>query len=369
VSSGNQAKIQAIRDVLTRLDQDWSNAERRAQQLGNAPLPQSAGAGSLVHMGGPQPAQMSIDQAVVYYQRSMPNEVTIYNMWKQFIRDRRALLGQLPELASFLQRLDAADAQQNWVLDETLRLERQQLTTAQSAQQAFHANNAYVWNSLAMQMSGIVGQFNSLLAKKDAVGAETNQVLNEIRSFLQSELDSLSSSVKTRDAAQKLIQQYAMSGQHPNCSEFARALVTALGYPSLASGVLSGQVVDQVKAMKGHPEDFEWLNQTTDGTELVSTFLRAQAGANQGKLVFIAWQNPNATSDNTGHIAIVVPSDSLFSAGKLTLKGNPGWGMNVPYVAQGGDTLGIVPLSQGFDPDKAKRMVIFELRSNPGSDR
>lgn len=76
-------------------------------------------------------------------------------------------------------------------------------------------------------------------------------------------------------------------------------------------------------------------------------FIDAETYANQGFLVIAAWQNPAGD----GHVAACVP-------GKRQGSGN--WGMDVPMVAQAGQT--VFPsgrLSDGFGPDKKAGIIVY----------
>ena len=91
-----------------------------------------------------------------------------------------------------------------------------------------------------------------------------------------------------------------------------------------------------------------------------AAFQNAQDLANTGKLVVVTWRNPDASRYVPNHSAVVVPSrqkdSGLFDATKQK------WGMKVPYIAQGNETVSdYMPLSDGFSPDKKAGMEIFVL--------
>lgn len=62
-------------------------------------------------------------------------------------------------------------------------------------------------------------------------------------------------------------------------------------------------------------------------------FDAAILAAYQSKLV--AWQNPQPTGTNSGHVAVVLPREP-FQAGAVTASGKSGWHRKVPYIAQAG---------------------------------
>ena len=91
-----------------------------------------------------------------------------------------------------------------------------------------------------------------------------------------------------------------------------------------------------------------------------AAFQNAQDLANTGKLVVVAWRNPDSTSHVPGHSAVVVPSrqadGGLFDAKKGK------WEMKVPYIAHAGETVSdYMPLSEGFSSDQKTGMEIFVL--------
>ena len=91
-----------------------------------------------------------------------------------------------------------------------------------------------------------------------------------------------------------------------------------------------------------------------------AAFQNAQDLANAGKLVIVAWTNPDPARYYLVRSAVVVPSrqadGGLFDATKRN------WGMKVPYIAQAGETVSdYMPLSDGFSPDKKAGMEIYVL--------
>jgi hypothetical protein len=104
----------------------------------------------------------------------------------------------------------------------------------------------------------------------------------------------------------------------------------------------------------------DWLKQNfTADTKAV--FEKSHAAASSGQLVIVAFRN---SSDNHGHIAIVVPTNAMESSSA--------WGMKVPFIAQAGNknprnqpsekdksVFSSLKLSYGFSAAKRSSMEIF----------
>ena len=233
------------------------------------------------------------------------------------------------------------------------------LATAQVAQQAYHSNNVFLWNSLVQRMNVLKSDEANLIAKEEGIDAQQFEIIGEAKTTLQHELDLQVNRERMTGTADRLYQKYKSAGRHPPCNEFVRDFIKELGYVSLSeSGLLNGQVTNQVGAMGKDKTDWKQLILKRDRRGLAAAFEEAQANANQGKLVIVAWVNPNKTSTNTGHIAVVMPG---------VLSG--GWDMQVPYIAQAGHKVGTMSLSEGFGPETKEGMVIFVLRSPTLSQR
>jgi hypothetical protein len=124
---------------------------------------------------------------------------------------------------------------------------------------------------------------------------------------------------------------------------------------------LMGREVPELRDLKvaATSPDSRWRS-LSFSNDPAAAFQNAQDLANTGKLVVVAWWNPDSTSHVPGHYAVVVPSrqkdGGLFDATKRK------WGMKVPYIAQGGETVSdYMPLSDGFGPDKKAGMEVFVL--------
>jgi hypothetical protein len=146
---------------------------------------------------------------------------------------------------------------------------------------------------------------------------------------------------------------YASSGNVTHCSQFVRDFSAAVVGQPLPE--LQGQVSNQVSALD-KSKDWTALNYSTNQQAALT---QAQADANAGKLVVVAWVNPQPTATDTGHIAVVVPNPtSTASPDGMAPSGN--WGMRVPYIAQAGTTVSPkTPLSYGFGSDKKPSLQIF----------
>lgn len=140
--------------------------------------------------------------------------------------------------------------------------------------------------------------------------------------------------------------KYAVRTGYPtHCSEFVRDFVAAhLGGPDPA---LDGQVMGQIKNMDRQGSG--WV--PVQGT-LQERFDEAQKLANSGRLVVIAWKNPNPQTYDTGHIAVVVPGSMVLSSVWDDLK--------VPQIAQAGppnEAFADKPLGYGFNPRHDPSMI------------
>ena len=153
--------------------------------------------------------------------------------------------------------------------------------------------------------------------------------------------------------------RYKPDGKKTHCSEFVRDFATDLlgrDVPELDGQ--AGKQADNLKASAEKP-DSKWRSLSFPDDPLAA-FQGAQALANEGKLVVVAWKNPHPTGTDTGHIAVVVPSPQddggLFDATKRK------WGMKVPYIAQAGETVSDrMPLGDGFGPAKKAGMEVYVL--------
>jgi hypothetical protein len=117
-------------------------------------------------------------------------------------------------------------------------------------------------------------------------------------------------------------------------------------------------------------QQFDALSQSSDWSrrnfpnDLAGGFQQANAAANNGTIVVVAYKNPDPAQ--SGHIAIVVPSGGLEQSGT--------WAMPVPFIAQAGRTnprklpaeanksvFSSLKLSYGFQPQQAPNMEIFNF--------
>jgi hypothetical protein len=150
--------------------------------------------------------------------------------------------------------------------------------------------------------------------------------------------------------------QYKANGKWTRCSAFVREFakeVRGREVPELAR-----HQFDNLKAAATSP-DSKWRS-LSFSDDAAAAFRNAQDLANSGKLVIVAWKNPEPTITEPGLTAVVVPSrqedGGLFDATKRQ------WGMKVPFIAQAGEMVSdYMPLSDGFSPDKKAGMEIFVL--------
>jgi hypothetical protein len=150
--------------------------------------------------------------------------------------------------------------------------------------------------------------------------------------------------------------QFKPNGKWTRCNMFVEAFAREVRGRSLPE--LKGHQFDNLKAA-ATTLDSKWrsLSFSDDPT---AAFQNAQDLANAGKLVIVAWKNPDPARYEPGHTAVVVPSrqedHGLFDATKRQ------WGMKVPFIAQAGVTVSdYMPLSDGFSADRKAGMEIFVL--------
>jgi len=164
------------------------------------------------------------------------------------------------------------------------------------------------------------------------------------------DLTSTAADLATDNAA-----DYAVSGSVTQCSKFVRDFATTFVGSDDPLPELQGQVKDQVSALASS-SDWTALDYKTDQQAALT---QAQADANAGKLVVVAWVNPSKTDTDTGHIAVVVPNPPSTASPDGTVASGK-WGMDVPYIAQAGKTVTPkTPLSYGFGQDKQATLQIF----------
>jgi hypothetical protein len=150
---------------------------------------------------------------------------------------------------------------------------------------------------------------------------------------------------------------YKGEGKQTRCSEFVRDFAKELLGRTLPElGGLALHQLYNLKAAATSPES-RWRS-LSFSDDPAAAFQNAQDLANAGKLVIVAWKNPDRTRHDPGHSAVVVPSrqadGGLFDATKRK------WGMKVPYIAQAGETVSdYIPLSDGFSPAKKAGMEIY----------
>jgi hypothetical protein len=155
--------------------------------------------------------------------------------------------------------------------------------------------------------------------------------------------------------------KYLPDGKATRCSEFVRDFARKLLGKDVPE--LEKRAADQFDAMKDSERWRALKFQDHPG----AVFREAQALANQGSLVVVAWKNPHPTPTDSGHVAVVVP----FEGKDKDLHPSSTWEMKVPYIAQAGSKLSrrdnqavfsYLPLSEGFGADKKDEMEIFVLR-------
>ncbi len=127
---------------------------------------------------------------------------------------------------------------------------------------------------------------------------------------------------------------------------FARELV-GIPLPEFAGKALANDMFDNLKASK----NWQALDLQRDKQ---AAFQKAQAAANEGKLVVIAYKSLDPKHP-AGHVAVVVPNQDGFGA--------PGsWDVPIPYIAQAGETVFAKDrMSVGFSVKRFPNMEIFIL--------
>lgn len=142
-----------------------------------------------------------------------------------------------------------------------------------------------------------------------------------------------------------------------HCSEFVRDFAKALTgreVPELRGR--AGEQFDALKAAAADPSS-KWSSLGFQD-DPAAAFRRAQELADEGKLVVVAWKNPNATATDSGHVAAVVPRRGDDPA----LPHSGSWKLGVPYIAQAGATVSdYLRLSQGFGASKKPGLEVFVL--------
>lgn len=152
--------------------------------------------------------------------------------------------------------------------------------------------------------------------------------------------------------------KYQAKGRVTRCSLFARDFVNAIG-PERPE--MQGRVKDQVSALMGNPKEWRQLKFERSELGLAKAFRESQRLADDGNLVLVAWVKPDATTTNSGHIAIVIPDENQA---KTELSKSRAWGMEVPFVAQAGRMVSArMKLSQGFRPSMGEDLKFFVLKS------
>jgi hypothetical protein len=166
--------------------------------------------------------------------------------------------------------------------------------------------------------------------------------------------ESLEKSAKKLGVEQKAL--YRANGKWTRCSQFVRDFakeVRGREVPELAR-----QQFDNLKAA-ATSRDSKWRS-LSFSDDPAAAFQNAQDLANAGKLVIVAWKNPDPTFRQPSHTAVVVPS--RLADGRLFDATTQKWGMKVPFIAQAGETVSdYIPLSDGFSPAKKTGMEIYVL--------
>jgi hypothetical protein len=154
---------------------------------------------------------------------------------------------------------------------------------------------------------------------------------------------------------------YQAQGKQTQCSLFLRDFSNAwAGQPLPELEGRASQQIVQMQKLAAQPGSGWHTLSLKDG------FQPAILAAYQGKLVVVAWLNPNPSDTNSGHVAVVMPKPP-YPAGAKTSSGNPGWNMPAPYLAQAGPkgrTGPLVKLSEAFNPNMKPQLLIF-VRDHP----
>ncbi len=149
--------------------------------------------------------------------------------------------------------------------------------------------------------------------------------------------------------------KYGANDDKTFCNFFVRDVVESLVKQTRSElHALANQQFDNL----GNSSDWLKQNFTADSK---AVFEKAHAAANSGQLVIVAFRN---SSDNHGHIAIVVPTNAMESSSA--------WGMKVPFIAQAGNNnprnqlsekdksvFSSLKLSYGFSAAKRNSMEFF----------
>ena len=154
--------------------------------------------------------------------------------------------------------------------------------------------------------------------------------------------------------------RYRANAGQTHCSQFLRDFASRWAGISLSE--LTGTASEQMDnlAKLAHQPGSAWTEIPMGSV----SFAKALAESKQGNLVVIGFKEAKPSAVNSGHVAIVMPVE-LVAAGSVTNSGRPGWGMQVPVLAQAGRTTGSdIPLSRAFDPDKKSVMHIY-VRQHP----
>jgi hypothetical protein len=163
-------------------------------------------------------------------------------------------------------------------------------------------------------------------------------------------------------AARALDPKYQASPGTTHCNEFLCDLVEdiiggscdALRQPDLSAAALANVQCEQLK----NSNKWKTMSFNSDPKQV---FADAQAAANNGYLVVVAYKNPDA---GHGHVALVVPAaPPMFTSGK--------WGMPVPKIAQAGPSItptgatsaasvyAALDLSWGYSPERKPNMELY----------
>ncbi len=185
-----ETKSSVIRYVLTHIDQDLSDFIREKQRLEIEPH-----------------HEMPIDAAVDYARRNLASEESIVTLFEQYDEKRRSLLARLPELKPYLDRIVSTDLAVKNLMRQGIVIDREQVAQLQQAAQAFHSNNAPVWNSAMERMNVLKSEYATLEVRTEQIFDQQSEIMGEAKSMLQRELISFQETagniIKLKNAADK----------------------------------------------------------------------------------------------------------------------------------------------------------------------
>lgn len=366
--AGRQEHISQIQDVLARIDREWREFQATRDSLLSG-MPSSQ----------PQYDPSEIDKVLADSRKTVEIEQALGQLALDYMDKCRSPLSALQELAPYLERFDPTDQAMKPVVENMIANEQQQLGMLEQMRQAYYNDDTPGWNSLNQQYDAL-REAHFALAPRLKELFETHQILmSDATSFLQQELATLqqqeqAASVEAKrqllaGTARTLLPNplpknspYQPAGKTTRCSKFVFDFAKKLGYtvPELGGDKeyrASDQLDKLAASAKTGENGWKSIDFTGDDAAKAKAFEEAWQAANQGKLVIVGWKNPKPTPTDSGHVAVVVPSEALTpKSGK--------WNMQTPYVAQAGtagNCKALLGLNYGFSPAQKGALQIFVL--------